>query len=134
MLLKCVPFVFICFATLPTLRRLRKFQLDTLASLVRYYKTKASQHRSIFEKLKSEHQELKVVKKWVIHFSHHCPSYTLYDSPTREVEELRYENQQLRQYMDLNEGDPLDPLNQNGKRSRTDAYRFSASFPQGVRR
>lgn len=62
MLSKCVPSVSDFLVSL-TLRRPSKFQLDTLASLVQYYKTKASQHRGIFEKLKSEHQELKVVKK-----------------------------------------------------------------------
>lgn len=41
----------------------------------------------------------------------------------RENEELRYENEQLRQYVGLNEGQPLDSLNQNGKRIRTDVYR-----------
>lgn len=42
---------------------------------------------------------------------------------TRQIDELQSENQQLRQYVGLNEGDPLDAINRNGKRSRMDAYR-----------
>ncbi|THH13930.1 hypothetical protein EW146_g6332 [Bondarzewia mesenterica] len=80
-----------------------KFQLETMASFARYYKAKYLQQRSSIERIKAEIAEVKALR--------------------HTIEELRSENEQLRQYAGLA---VTGPASESSKRRRTDAYRSSA--------
>ncbi|KII88354.1 hypothetical protein PLICRDRAFT_698749 [Plicaturopsis crispa FD-325 SS-3] len=89
-----------------------KFQQETMASQIRYYKAKYAQHRALLERFKAELPNAKALK--------------------REVDELRAENNQLRQYAGYGprhqEGaQPSDSFNSNGKRPMTASRRLRRS-------
>ncbi|KZT11348.1 uncharacterized protein LAESUDRAFT_734218 [Laetiporus sulphureus 93-53] len=87
-----------------------RFQMDTLASLVRHYKKKYSHQRLILERLKGEYKNLK---------RYH---------PT--VEDLQAENEQIRRYAEYGQGTSSDIRNDNGKRRMLDSH---YSHPDGAR-
>ncbi|KAF9818931.1 hypothetical protein IEO21_02469 [Rhodonia placenta] len=70
-----------------------RFQMETLARLVRHYKDKYARQRGLLERLKEEYKNIKST-----------------------VNELRLENQQLRQYADYDPGVPSEVPNMNRKR------------------
>ncbi|KAI0957514.1 hypothetical protein AcW1_005883 [Taiwanofungus camphoratus] len=83
-----------------------QFQMDTLASLVRFYRNKCAQQRALLERLKGEHTENKTLKK--------------------TVDELRSENDQLRQYLEYGQSVPSETSNLNGKRQMLDIHRHAS--------
>ena len=99
-----------------------QFQLNTMASLIRFYKKKYLQYRPLFERLKEEHAEAKRLRKY---------SFTLRDiivvpiplnHATRLVDDLRGENQGLVQQLQELGGYTGDNL-AGGKRRRIDNER-----------
>ncbi|KAI0336501.1 hypothetical protein GY45DRAFT_1291364 [Cubamyces sp. BRFM 1775] len=77
-----------------------RFQLSTMATLVRYFKKKYHQYRPLHDRLREEHAETKRLRKL--------------------VDELRIENSNLRQQLHMGGSDNAQRLNVNGKRARTD--------------
>ncbi|KAJ6520652.1 hypothetical protein B0H19DRAFT_954561 [Mycena capillaripes] len=84
-----------------------KFQQETMAFQIRYYKARQQQHRSLIDRLKRETAELKKVN-----------------------EILAHENAQFRQHLGYQDGEdgelePSDAPNHNGKRpmNNSDQYR-----------
>ncbi|KAI0748094.1 hypothetical protein C8Q80DRAFT_715685 [Daedaleopsis nitida] len=75
-----------------------RFQMNTMAALLRHFKRKYLQYRPLYDRLKDEHIETKRLKKL--------------------VEDLQAENQQLR--AQLHNGFVGDTLNENSKRRRLD--------------
>ncbi|EJF65832.1 hypothetical protein DICSQDRAFT_49813 [Dichomitus squalens LYAD-421 SS1] len=76
-----------------------RFQVNTMASLVRFYKKKYLQYRPLYERLKEEHTESKRLRKL--------------------VDDLRSENQHLAQQLRGLGGEPGDMI-ESGKRRRAD--------------
>ncbi|GBE82250.1 hypothetical protein SCP_0406340 [Sparassis crispa] len=85
-----------------------KFQMETMASLVRYYRDKYTAQRALIDRLKGEHLENKVFKK--------------------TVQDLHAEIAQLRQYLGYAQEAPHE-INMNGKRPRVENHRV----PSGSR-
>ncbi|KAI0780971.1 hypothetical protein BD413DRAFT_501491 [Trametes elegans] len=77
-----------------------RFQMTTMANLVRYFKKKYQQYRPLYDRLKEEHAEMKRLK--------------------RLVEQLQQENQQLRQRFHIEVSDGAARSNANGKRLRVE--------------
>ncbi|KAI0064564.1 hypothetical protein BV25DRAFT_1800391 [Artomyces pyxidatus] len=94
------------FRSLPhamdTIANAAKFQQEMLSSLARYYKGKYLQTRALIDRVKGDLAEVKTLRK--------------------TVEQLRSENEQLRQYAEGSNGKPSSHINSNGKRRMTDAY------------
>ncbi|KAI0374858.1 hypothetical protein BV20DRAFT_1032918 [Pilatotrama ljubarskyi] len=77
-----------------------RFQMNTMADLVRYFKKKYQQYRPLYERLQGEHAESKRLRKL--------------------VEELRQENAELRRRLQIGDSGNSDRTNTNGKRARRD--------------
>ncbi|KAI0798027.1 hypothetical protein C8Q75DRAFT_740350 [Abortiporus biennis] len=91
-----------------------RFQIETLASLVHYYRKRCSQQRALIERAKAESLEKKQLKK--------------------QVEQLQLELTQLRTYVGQ---EPSESSNHNGKRRMLDAHRHmngtkSNSSPRSI--
>ncbi|KAI0831273.1 hypothetical protein BC628DRAFT_1353020 [Trametes gibbosa] len=86
--------------SLDTVAYALRFQMDTMANLVRYFKKKYQQYRPLFERLKQEHAETKRLKKL--------------------VDSLKLENAELRHRLQTSGSDGADTLNANHKRMRQD--------------
>ncbi|OSD01548.1 hypothetical protein PYCCODRAFT_1369105 [Trametes coccinea BRFM310] len=84
--------------TFDTLAYSLRFQMNTMADLVRYYKKKYQQYRPVYEMLKDKLAETKRLKKW--------------------VHELQQQNTQLKEQLQI--GDGSDRMNANGKRPRVE--------------
>ncbi|RDX56809.1 hypothetical protein OH76DRAFT_1336113 [Lentinus brumalis] len=95
-----------------------RFQMNMMANLLRYFRKKYIQYRPLYDRLKEEHAETKRLKKL--------------------VDELKLENQQLRQHLHINNGDERT-LHSNKRRRvdedvsyaghRTSSPRSTASVP-----
>ncbi|KAI0670414.1 hypothetical protein C8Q78DRAFT_975452 [Trametes maxima] len=77
-----------------------RYQMNTMATLVRYFKKKYVQYRPLYERLKDERAETKRL--------------------TELVDELKKENKRLRQHLQVNHNEGAPQMNANGKRPRTD--------------
>ncbi|KAI0699700.1 hypothetical protein BC835DRAFT_1330339 [Cytidiella melzeri] len=78
------------------------FQYNQLASLVRHYKHRCSQHRLLIENLRASVQDQTALQ--------------------RTIEELQEENQRLREYI----GEPSEITNANGKRRMQEFHRHTS--------
>ncbi|KZV72876.1 hypothetical protein PENSPDRAFT_733210, partial [Peniophora sp. CONT] len=88
-----------------------KFQFEMLATLVRYYKGKCLQQRTLLDRMRAEFNEVKKMKK--------------------TVNDLRAENEQLRRSVDYHTANSAVSINSNGKRRMTDAYRAAGLSEMG---
>ncbi|KAH9901352.1 hypothetical protein C8Q73DRAFT_636290 [Cubamyces lactineus] len=77
-----------------------RFQLSTMATLVRYLKKKYHQYRPLHERCREQQAETKRLRKM--------------------VDELRIENSNLRQQLHMSSSGNAQGLNVNGKRARMD--------------
>ncbi|KAI8998665.1 hypothetical protein BD414DRAFT_407053 [Trametes punicea] len=77
-----------------------RFQMNTMATLVRYFKKKYQQYRPLYERLKDEHAETKRLK--------------------RLVDDLQQENLQLKQRLKMTSNGNVEGINVNGKRLRAE--------------
>ncbi|KAH9854200.1 hypothetical protein C2E23DRAFT_727141 [Lenzites betulinus] len=77
-----------------------RYQMNTMATLVRYFKKKYQQYRPLYERLKQEHAETKRLKKL--------------------VDSLKLENAELRQRLQMSGSDGVETFNSNHKRMRQD--------------
>ncbi|KAJ8482149.1 hypothetical protein ONZ51_g5549 [Trametes cubensis] len=77
-----------------------RYQMNTMATLVRHFKKKYHQYRPLYDRFKEQHAETKRLRKL--------------------VDELRLENSNLRQQLHMSDSDNAQRLNANGKRVRTD--------------
>lgn len=95
-----------------------QFQLNTMASLARFYKKKYLQYRPLYERLKEEHAEAKKLRK----YSFTSCAVSVAISPKhaiRLVDDLRSENQGLMQQLQGLSGDLSNNFS-GGKRRRID--------------
>ncbi|KAH7929750.1 hypothetical protein BV22DRAFT_1056312 [Leucogyrophana mollusca] len=102
-----------------------KFQQEALASLVRKYRVQASQLSSTCDRLRAERNALR--KSRPIPLNTAIPSH---HSFYREVDHLRRDNAQLRQFSGYNPERTQEPsvhTNHNGKRPMTETRRQTAS-------
>ncbi|KAI0664841.1 hypothetical protein C8Q70DRAFT_929703 [Cubamyces menziesii] len=94
-----------------------RYQMNTMATLVRHFKKKYHQYRPLYDRFKEQHAETKRLRKL--------------------VDELRLENSNLRQQLHMSDSDNAQRLNANGKRVRTDDDGFqvliSSSYYSGQR-
>ncbi|KAI0647020.1 hypothetical protein C8Q79DRAFT_600047 [Trametes meyenii] len=92
------------FSSLPTafdtIAYSMRYQMNSMATLVRHFKKKYLQYRPLYERLRDERAETKRL--------------------TELVDELKQENKRLRQLLQANCSEGAVQVNANGKRPRTD--------------
>ena len=99
-----------------------QFQLNTIASLVRFYKKKYLQYRPLYERLKEEHAEAKRLRKYSFALRDIIVVAVPLNHTIRLVDDLRGENQALIQRLQELGGSVGDNLTA-GKRRRIDNAR-----------
>lgn len=102
-----------------------QFQIETLASLVRYYKKKCQQQRTLLDRARLESQHYKALRKFVVYVALSSLDLCL----CRKYEDLKVHNQQMKDYInrDRSRGlgpDPSESVNSNSKRPMLDSHRY----------
>ncbi|KAI5121652.1 hypothetical protein M0805_002728 [Coniferiporia weirii] len=111
---------------LDALAQTAKFQHESLAASVRYYKNRTAQYRVLLERMKNDVADAKVIKKEN-------------EALRREMAQLRNQrgpqeqeqNQQHKQHHNHQHQEPGEYLNANGKRFLVD-HRISTSSPRSI--
>lgn len=112
-----------------TLIRAIQFQIETLASLVRYYRKKCLQQRALLERSKLEAQQHKLLRKYA-HFPSAVDNCSC-SQTLRKYEDLKLHAQQLKEYIHDSRSrgsEPSEAVNSNGKRRMLDSHRFVDVF------
>lgn len=106
-----------------------QFQIETLASLVRYYRKKCHQQRALLERSKLESQQHKLLRKYA-HYSSVVDNCSC-SQTLRKYEDLKLHAQQLKEYVHDSRSrgsEPSETVNSNGKRQMLDSHRFVDVF------
>ena len=102
-----------------------KFQFETLARLVQYYKARCGQQKVIMDRMRNEIEGVKELKRCAVGLRTY--GKLIIDIYRREMEFLQLENRSLQSGMQSLQSIQSDEVNGNGKRRRVDTSRCAHS-------